>query len=240
MTSRFKSLELLRILNSLPENEVGKKPPGGNHDVDPTILLLRSWQAERMKTTYADLVADAQYRPAALFLLNDIYNPREYGVREGEVEHLRDFLSGFLPGSTTRMLDEAIELYRLTDALDVKLARVLVDRLGMRDELDVALYAEGYRVCGNYEQRLEQIETIVGLLKEVLAGSRNPMVGMALRLAHKPAKAAGWGDLFDFLERGYAAIKSLPPSNEFINIIQRRETRILNQIYAGDPDPFTI
>ena len=103
MTSRFKSLELLRILNSLPENEVGKKPPGGNHDVDPTILLLRSWQAERMKTTYADLVADAQYRPAALFLLNDIYNPREYGVREGEVEHLRDFLSGFLPGSTTRM-----------------------------------------------------------------------------------------------------------------------------------------
>jgi hypothetical protein len=240
MPSRFKSLELLKILNNLPENKAGKKPPGGNHDFDPAMLLMRSWQAERMKTTYADLIADPQYRLAALFLLNDIYNPHEYGVREGEVEDLRDFLSRFLPGSTLRMLDEAIALYRLTDALDVTLLHVLVNRLGMRDELDEDLYAEGYRACDNYDQRLEQIETMVGLLKEALAGSRNPMVGMALRLAHKPAQAAGWGDLFDFLERGYAATKSLPTSNEFIKIIQTRETRILNQIYAGAPNPFAV
>lgn len=240
MISRFKSLELLKILNNLPENEAGKTSPFGNRDEDPAKHLLRSWQAERMKTTYADLVADPQYRSAALFLLNDIYNPHEYGVRESEVERLRDFLSGVLPDSTLRLLDEAIELYRLTDALDVKLMRTLVDHLGMRDELDAALYAEGYRICDNYDQRVKQIETIVGLLNEALAGSRNPMVGMALRLARKPAQAAGWGDLFDFLDRGYEATKSLPPSNEFITIIQTRETKILNQIYASDPDPFAI
>lgn len=240
MTARFRSLKLLKILNNLPENEAKKSASFGSVDVDPKLLLLRSWQAERLQTTYADLVADSHYRSAALFLLNDIYNPHEYGKREGEIERLHEFLSGVLPDSTLRVLEEAIDLYRLTDVLDNKLLGVLVDRLGMKEELDADLYIEGYRACDNYDHRLHQIESIVKLLDEVLAGSRNPMVGMALRLAHKPAFVAGWGELFDFMERGYLATKSLPESSDFIAIIQERETRILNQIYAGVPDPFAL
>jgi hypothetical protein len=240
MPARFNSLNLLKILQSLPDNEAGRGHPDRRSDLDTGLHLLRSWQAERLKVTYADLVADSQYRSAALFLLNDIYDPHDYGSREGDIERLHDFLSKVLPDSTLRILDDAIHLYRKTDTLDIKLLRILVDDLGMQEDLDAALYAEGYRACDNYDERLHQIESIVKLFDELVAGSRNPMAGMALRLARKPAYTAGWGELFDFLERGYAATKSLPASSAFIDIIHERETRILNQIFAGHPDPFTI
>lgn len=240
MPTRFNSLNLLKILKSLPDKDVEKGRSDRRSDLDPGLLLLRSWQADRLKATYADLVADPQYRSATLFLLNDIYDPHDYGSREGDIERLHDFLSNVLPDSTLRILDDAIELYRLTNTLDIKLLRTLVDDLGMQEDLDAALYAEGYRVCDNYDERLHEIESIIKLLDEVVEGSRNPVAGIALRLARKPAYAAGWGELFDFLERGYAATKSLPETSAFTTIIQERETRILDQIYAGDPDPFTI
>ena len=233
-------MNLLKILKSLPENDIEKSQSGESFDVNPGLDLLRSWQADRMKETYSDLIADPQYRSSILFLLNDIYNPNHYSQRDEDIYRLHSFLSNILPDSTLRILEDAIELYGLTNALDKKLLCTLVDDLGMHEELDAALYAEGLRSCDNYDERLKHIASIVKLFDEVIEGSRSPIVGMALRLARKPAYSAGWGELYDFLGRGYAATKSLPKTNAFTAIIQERETKILDQIYAGDPDPFSI
>jgi hypothetical protein len=61
---------------------------------------------------------------------------------------------------------------------------------------------------------------------------------MALSIAKGPARRAGWGELTDFLETGYQAFKRLHGADSFLNTIRSRELRILDRIYARDPNPF--
>jgi hypothetical protein len=63
-------------------------------------------------------------------------------------------------------------------------------------------------------------------------------VGTTLRLARKPAEWAGWADLQDFLERGFAAFKQMERAEAFLRTIELREMHILDRIYEQDPDPF--
>jgi hypothetical protein len=115
-----------------------------------------------------------------------------------------------------------------------------VDQLGVIDTITPERYAEGYRICDNYAERTQQIDLIATVLAQVGAGARQPVVGLAMKLAQLPAQRAGWGELYDVLKRGYAAFKQLRDVKTFVGTITQRERRILNQIYSGNPDPFTL
>jgi len=145
-----------------------------------------------------------------------------------------------MPAPTLQLLTDVIALNRLTNVLDHDLCRVLVDQLGVTDTITPERYAEGYRICDNYAERTQQIDLIATVLAQVGDGARRPVVGLAMKLAQLPAQRAGWGDLYDFLKRGYAAFKQLRDVTAFVGIITQRERRILNQIYSGNPDPFTL
>ncbi|MFQ5611263.1 MAG: hypothetical protein ACE5H9_03930 [Anaerolineae bacterium] len=67
-----------------------------------------------------------------------------------------------------------------------------------------------------------------------------PLVGLSLRLAGGPARQAGWHELQDFLERGFAAFKRMRGADRFLRTLESRERRILERIFAGEPDPFEI
>jgi len=101
-------------------------------------------------------------------------------------------------------------------------------------------YPAGYRLCDNYAERVRQIELITQVLRQVGAGSRLAVVGLAMKLARGPALRAGWGELYDFLTRGYAAVKQLRDLPRFVGTIGTRERRILDQLFAGNPEPFTV
>ena len=139
------------------------------------------------------------------------------------------------------MLTDIIALNRLTNRLDHDLCEVLVNQvLGVTDTIRLAHYAEGYRICDNYAKRAQQIDLITTVLAQVGAGARQPVVGLAMKLARAPAQRAGWGELYDFLKRGYAAFKQLRDVTTFVGIIAQRERRILDQLYSGNPAPFTV
>jgi len=53
-------------------------------------------------------------------------------------------------------------------------------------------------------------------------------------LLRKPAQIAGFGDLHEFLERGYDAVHSMGGLEEFLNLVVSRERRILDAVFAGD------
>ena len=63
---------------------------------------------------------------------------------------------------------------------------------------------------------------------------------MSLRLARGPAHQAGWFELQDFLERGLAAFKTMRGTKEFLGIVEEREMRILDNIFAAAPNPFDV
>jgi hypothetical protein len=232
--------EFIHLLSELQHREEAQRCNVGDSTLDPQLALLRQWQSERLAHTYADLLNEKQYRSACLFFLSDIYSPRDFSQRDQDAEHLYRLLSHFLPQAMLTLLADAIRINQLTDQLDRALLLELEKSFGMNNTLTPQLYALAYRQCDNYAERREQIELMAKILQEAAQGARNPIFAASLRLVRRPAQRAGWIEVYDFLERGYQACRPMRDVKHFVNTIQQRETTILDQIFAGDPEPFVI
>ena len=102
------------------------------------------------------------------------------------------------------------------------------------------IYAQGYRVCDNYDERKMQIELLAQNLRQVDELARIPWTRAGLRLVKAPARRAGWSELYEFLARGYAALRHMRKVERFVEIIEKRETLILERIFSSHPQPFDI
>lgn len=239
MDSKQDPPDVSRLLHDLQHSEALRHQAVLGTALDPPLALLRAWQAGRLAQTYADLLADPQYRPAVLFFLSDIYAPRDFSQRDHDAERMHTFLARVVPAQMLRLLTEVITLNALTNELDRRLAGVLVDQLGVADTLTLEQYAEGYRRCANYTERNRQIDLLLDVVSQVSEGARQPGVGLALKIARGPARRAGWVELFSFLERGYGAFRQIRDLPAFVGIIARRERDILSKIFAGAPNPLS-
>lgn len=232
------SREAARLLAHLAQARPGHHADIAGQVLSPELAQLRAWQTRRLSATYQHFLDSSRYRPAAEFFLTDIYAPRDFSQRNHDLERFYNGVNKVLPPKAVSILADAVELYQLSDRLDDELTKALYKDLEATDGITPALYAQGYRICDNYDARLEQIHLIgrIGLGVDKLVHTR--FIGVTLRLAHTPAVLAGWGELQGFLERGFAAFKHMNGADEFLSTIINREIRILDRIFAGEEDPF--
>ncbi len=223
---------LIGNLGEIKREAIGFRP------LPPALALLRAWQAQRLTGTYSDLLAADRYRPACLFFLEDIYAARDFSQRDRDIERMYEFTRRFVPDSLLRPVAVTVELHQLTEALDQALIGVLIDRLGVTDQITPELYAEAYRLCDNYAERVHQIELIEDICERIDGIVRNPIAGPTLSMSRRPLHAAGYGELHEFLRRGYESFKRMHGSRHFRGAIRQRELGILKRIYAGDAAPF--
>ena len=209
-------------------------------ELNPKLLLLRAWQTERLQRTHADLLASKRYGPACRFFISDVYGSKDFHQRNQDIEYMYVIMRRFIPDLLLSLVRNAINLHHMTEELDKKLLKVLGQDLGLTDNISEEMYAEGYRLCDNYDNRRRQIDMLIEIGHQVEFSTRLPPIGIALRLAGGPAKKAGWQDLHDFLDRGYKSFKKMGKAKKFLNTVQRREMLILDRIYDGLPDPFSI
>lgn len=211
-------------------------------DLDPPLALLRCWQTERLRKTYADLMEERRYRLACEFFLDDVYAPRDFSQRDQDFVHIYDLASRFIPESFLELFKALLELNELTNRLDLQLLEALVGPLEMTSQahpgITPALYAQAYRICDNYAERKYQIDLLVAVIHDVGVGAHDPLVWPTLQLARIPAGLGGWSELYEFATRGYQAFHAMRHPGVFSSTIQKREMAILDKIFAGDNDPF--
>jgi hypothetical protein len=224
----------LQILQEIKRSPDVQRQVVAGGSLDPRLALLRQWQSERLARTYADFLADERYRPACQFFLSEVYAPRDFSQRDHDIDHLYKLLSRLLPDSALRLLVDTIKLNNMTRALDNTLLSVLVERLGVTDSLSSQQYAQAYRMCDNYQERVDQIELVTSLIRQLDSGARLPLASLVLRAAGGPAHRAGWGEPYDLLMHGYAAFKRMPDVKPFVHAVEQRERRILDRVFAGD------
>ncbi len=234
MQSKFptNSLSFLRDLENLRHQRIGVG------SLDPPEALLREWQSNRLAHTYADLLQQSRYRPACLFFLNEVYAARDFTQRDHDIQQMYAFMQRFIPEVLLRPLTLTVEVNSLTLKLDRQLIDVMVNQLGVTDTITEELYAEGYRLCNNYDERLHQINSIYEIGSLLDGVVHLPLTGAALSMAKGPARRAGWGELTDFMEKGYRAFKQLHGASRFLNTVRNRELGILERINACAPDIF--
>ncbi len=197
------------------------------------LYVLRTWQSQRLAATYADLLANPRYARACRFFLEDVYAAKDFRQRDEEIRHLYEIISRFLPDILLKLVKTVIELNDLTDALDEELWTVMQDQLGVTDIITMDLYQAGYRLCDNYEERAYQIKLIDQIGHMVDITTRIPMIATTLKIVRAPVTAAGWGDLHDWIQRGFLAFKQMHGANEFLATIHEREMAMLD---AAIPD----
>lgn len=228
------------LLTHLAQARPGRRVRVESKALPAEIALLRAFQSKRLATTHADLLANPRYAPATRFFLTDVYAPRDFSQRDADLQRFYEGVRRVLPERAVSILGNVVTLSNLTNDLDDRLARALVDDLGVTDDITPQQYAAGYRICDNYDDRLRQIRLIGDIGGGIDRLVQIPFIGIALRLAHAPATLAGWDDLQHFLERGFGAFKHMKGAGEFLTIIDRRETAILDRIFAGEADPFAL
>ena len=238
MAKMRKPPKILKAVFDLQHREDVRPRLPEDQALDPQLAALRDWQARRLARTYADLLNDPEYAPACRFFLSEIYAARDFSQRDASGEQLYRLLRRYLPDEMLRPLTEALALNRLTNALDADLLQALRS-IGGAEAITGEAYASAYRLCDNYEERVNQIERIGAILREVGAGARLPLVGFTLRAARLPARRAGWVELYDFLFRGYQAFQPMKDTGFFVDTIEQRERLLLDRIYSRHPDPFS-
>lgn len=229
-----------QLLTHLVEARPGKHVQIEGGGLPPEIKLLREWQSTRLSWTHRDLLEHPRFRPATLFFLSDVYAPRDFSQRNFDIQKAYDAMRKAVPERVVHTLAETIELHQFTDELDAKLVSALYGTLGVIDIITPELYAEAYRICDNYDDRVRQIDMIAAIGRSVDRIVRLPFIGLTLRLAHTPAHLAGWHELQGFLERGFSAFKHMKGAEEFLTLIGKREKSILDKIFASHPDPFDL
>jgi hypothetical protein len=240
MSNKSEDPGMMKVLRDLQRSEDIKREAVSSEGLDSQLILLRAWQSNRLANTYADLLEDKLYAPACRFFLTDVYAARDFSQRDHDLEHLYSLLSRILPDSAIQLLLDGITVNQMANTLDHRLLKVLIEKLGMKEDLTAEMYAEGYRICDNYAERAYQIERSVKLLTDSGELTKEPLVSPALRLAYGPALLAGWMDLYGFLSRGYKAFHAMRDLKKFTATIAQREMRILDRIFADCPDPLEL
>ena len=204
-------------------------------------MRLRGWQAARFEHTYADLMASDRYRPAAEYFLSDLYGPKDFSERDEVLERLLPVITRILPASAIHTLGVGVELDLLSESLDCAMARALL-AAGQPAEADIseAAYARAYRSCDDRRAREHQIALILQIGAAIDDITRKPLLRTAIALIKGPAYAAHMGELHQFLDRGFMAFRHMHGAAEFLEIIRKRETQILERLFAKHRAPFDL
>ena len=181
-----KPLNVTKLLRDLQSSDEMRHQPVSATGLAPHLALLRQWQSQRLARTYADMLEDKRFRPACQFFLDEIYGPRDFSQRDHDVERLHSFLSRVVPAVMIQLLTQSVELNRITNALDQRLAQVLVENLGVTDTITPELYAEGYRICDNFTERAHQIDLIHSVIEQVSEGARSRAGGPCAQERARP------------------------------------------------------
>ncbi len=193
---------------------------------------VQQWQSRRLLRSHADLRANPRYRLAVQFFFKELYGT-DARRRDADLIKVQTAMERLLPREGLVALCLAIELETLSQGLDADLTRALGP-----GAISVSRYAAAYRSVGRRADRERQISLTTDVGAYLDGVVRRPMVRTLTRLARKPAHAAGFGLLQDFLERGLDAFQAMGGAEEFLQTIRARETQAMARLFAGAPDPF--
>jgi hypothetical protein len=197
------------------------------------LAELQRWQSQRLLRSHADLRANPRYRMAVEFFFNELYASGDPRARDRDLQRVHRVMERLLPTEALRALMLAIELEILSQELDADVVRGLP-----AGPISVDSYAEGYRRAGRRADRERQIELLGSIGNYLDHVVRKPIIRALVRFARRPAHAAGFGTLQEFLERGLDAFEAMHGAGEFLATIRDRELRAMERVFAGTPDPF--
>ena len=235
MTRRDQAERVTALLRALA---LARDPFAEPRNLLPVLSPLRAWQGERLARSFGDLRQNPRYRAAAEFFVNELYGAEDATWRDRDLARMLPKLKAWLPGHMLETVAGALELDLLSHELDLTVSYELVRARVPPGGITGATYAAAYRAAGDRPARERQLELLLAVGHELDRIVKKPLIYAILRLARRPARAAGLDRLQSFLEHGFAAFAARGEADEFLAEIERRERQVMTRLFANHPDPF--
>lgn len=191
------------------------------------VHALKAYQQQRFRHTYADLMVEPRYRPAALFFLQELYGPEDFTRRDEQFVRIVGPLVRLFPRETVRTVERLAALHAMSERLDTAMARHAPSLPWSR-----ASYVRAWQEAGHVTDRGLQVDLLLDVGSSLDRMTRNPLLRHSLRAMRGPAKAAGLADLQSFLESGFDTFRQMRGAADFLRLVQARERRLCERLFA--------
>lgn len=199
----------------------------------PKIRELQAWQCKRLLASHKNLWTQQRFNPAMQFFIDELYGPKDFTQRDQDIAKVVPKMAKLLPDKALVSLESALHLNRLSFELDFDLANTIKS-----NPINRETYALAYYQCQNQQSRVQQINFIDALGKDLADVVKIKGISTLLMLSRKPAKLAGVIALHEFLESGYQAFKKLGRVEDFIQPIVNSERQIMLDLFDQNrPNP---
>jgi len=215
-----------RILASLQQVSAQRAANNGDPVQQAHVAAIKAYQQRRFRTTYADLLNDRRYGPAAGFFLDELYGPADYSERDAQFERVVPALARLFPKEMAHTVSLLAELHALSESLDSSMARHITSL-----PLSAESYVAAWRATGRRPDRESQIQLMSKVGAALDRYTHNPVLRSSLRLMRAPARAAGLSSLQDFLEKGFETFRAMRGASFFLSTIAERERGLLTALF---------
>ena len=200
-----------------------------------SVVGLKSYQQRRFAGTYADLLSNLRYAPAARFFLDELYGPRDFSSRDAQFARVVPAMVRLFPAEIVHTVQTLADLHALSETLDTLMARRLqghaIDRLA---------YVDAWQHVGDPAQRERQIALTLTVGSDLDRLTRKPLLRGALHMMRGPAKAAGLPALQAFLEVGFDTFKAMGGAAEFLSTVGQRERSLAQALFSTSVDSDSV
>jgi hypothetical protein len=189
------------------------------------VAAIKQYQHDRFSRDYAGLLNSERFAEATLFFLNDLYGPEEFADRDAQFGRVVPTMARLLPPDVMHTVAQLAELHALSESLDQEMAQRLD-----AEAVDDRSYRAAWQAVGRHADRQSQLQLLISIGTSMERHTRLPLLPTTLRLMRGPARAAGLTQLQSFLERGLKAFVSMRGAQQFLEMIQANEQRVINEL----------
>ena len=199
------------------------------------ISAIKQFQARRFAGTYFDLLHSEQYKPAAVFFLQELYSEKDYAERDSQFARIASALERLFPQEVVQTAVSLAQLHRLTEDLDLAMAQSWMSNEG-KPELE--RYVKAWRSVGRRPDRDTQLSTVLSVGHELDRLTRTRGLRMMLKMMRGPASLAGMGSLQQFLESGFDTFAQMGRKSDgarhFLSTVMARESSLINSLFDNN------
>jgi hypothetical protein len=226
------SQEIREALARVAELRQVASQPG---DLALALQAVKHLQAQRFAGTYADLLGSPMFSPSATFFLEELYSAKDYSDRDAQFSRIAGTIERTFPESVISTVTALARLHRLTEELDLAMARHWCQA---DSTSDAARYITCWRAVNQREDRNWQLATVLQIGQSLGKLTRKPGLRLLLKMMRRPAELAGLGSLQAFLESGFDHFCGMAKSGQvdtFLTTIRARESGWIDRLFDADP-----
>ena len=210
-----------------------------NYLQDPQRLreydAFANWQNAYMGTSYDDLRSRPGYSDALDFVITDLTGVG-VGQRDQDLARVVPVMARMLPDRALQTLAAAMELNVRVLETNLSVCETLFAGPSRPVVISERTFCAAYRQATTLANCLELATLTLHLGESLARIIRVRTLGLLLKAMHRPAHAAGFGALHDFLQTGYVRFQAIEDVPTFLDELHTRMKRILGHVFEAPLD----